>query len=122
MSGTVVHGFHIGSALGFPTANVSVDSEEKLIPADGVYAVWVDLPDGSSYPGMLNIGNRPTMDNGAQTTIEVHLLGFSGGLYGQQLTIRFVKYLRPEQRFSNKDELVTQLRKDRIQVEQLLKR
>lgn len=122
LSGTVVHGFHIGSALGFPTANVSVDSEEKLIPSDGVYAVWVELPDGSSYPGMLNIGNRPTMDNGAQTTIEVHLLGFSESLYGQQLTIRFVKYLRPEQRFSNREELIAQLQKDCIQVEQLLKR
>lgn len=122
LCGTVVHGFHIGSALGFPTANISVDSEEKLIPADGVYAVWVDLPDGFSYPGMLNIGNRPTMDNGTQTTIEVHILGFSGSLYGQQLTIRFVKYLRTEQRFSSKDELVTQLQNDRIQVEQLLKR
>lgn len=122
LDGTVVHGFHIGSSLGFPTANLSVSTEEKLIPADGVYAVWADLSDGTSFPGMMNIGHRPTMENGSQTSIEVHLLGFSGDLYQQRLTVRLVRYLRAERRFSSREELVEQLKKDRLMVEQFLKR
>lgn len=120
LQGEVVHGFHIGTGLGFPTANLKVGDVDKLVPADGVYAVWVYLTDGTKWPGMLNIGQRPTMNNGCEVSIEVHLIGFSGNLYCQNVEVRFVKYLRPEQRFANKDELVKQLQDDRTRVEKVL--
>lgn len=122
LSGTVVHGYHLGTSLGFPTANIAVSSPEKLIPAHGVYAVWADLDNGQSYPGMLNIGVRPTMENGDNLSIEVHLLGFKDDLYEKRLTVRFVKFLRAERKFGSKEELVAQLQKDRLFVEQFLKR
>lgn len=121
LSGMVVHGYHLGTSLGFPTANIAVSSAEKLIPAHGVYAVWADLDNGQSYPGMLNIGVRPTMENGDNLSIEVHLLGFKGDLYEKRLTVRFVKFLRAERKFGSKEELIAQLQKDRLFVEQFLK-
>lgn len=121
LSGTVVHGYHLGTSLGFPTANIAVSSTEKLIPAHGVYAVWAELENGQSYPGMLNIGVRPTMENGDNLSIEVHLLGFKGNLYQKRLTVRFVKFLRAERKFGSKEELIAQLQKDRFFVEKFLK-
>ena len=80
LSGKVVHGFHLGHELGFPTANIQPDDSCQLIPKTGVYAVRVTLDNGEMYAGMLNIGNRPTMDNGNKISIEVHLLHFEGDL------------------------------------------
>ena len=99
ITGRVVHGFHVGHELGFPTANIQVEDSQKLIPKNGVYAVWVKGKIGGEehvWGGMLNIGLRPTMENGENRTIEVHLLDFAGDLYGCRLTLSFVRRLRDE--------------------------
>lgn len=120
LGGTVVHGFHLGHELGFPTANIQPDDSCQLIPKTGVYAVWVTLDSGKSYAGMLNIGNRPTMDNGNRISIEVHLLHFEEDLYGQHLNVAFIRRLRDEKRFRNKGALANQLKRDAQDVAKLL--
>lgn len=123
ITGRVVHGFHVGHELGFPTANIQVEDAQKLIPKNGVYAVWVKEKTGGEehvWGGMLNIGLRPTMENGENRTIEVHLLDFAGDLYGCRLTLSFVRRLRDERKFRNKGELVHQLREDEAMVRMIL--
>lgn len=123
ITGRVVHGFHVGHELGFPTANIQVEDSQKLIPKNGVYAVWVKGKTGGEehvWGGMLNIGLRPTMENGENRTIEVHLLDFAGDLYGCRLTLSFVRRLRDERKFRNKGELVHQLREDEAMVRMIL--
>ena len=117
ISGRIVTGEHIGHELGFPTANLELEDESKLIPASGVYAVWA-LLDGAAkrMPAMMNIGMRPTFE-GHQLTLEVHILGEVGDIYGHRLTIEFVKRLRAEQRFSSREALIEQLWKDRTAAE-----
>lgn len=117
MHGKVTKGFGNGKKLGFPTANLQVD-ENKLIPANGVYAVKVDFC-GQPYRAMLNIGSRPTMQNGSQRSIEVHLMDFNQEIYQENLRIEFVAYLREEQAFASVQDLQTQLEKDRCCVEEL---
>ena len=106
--GKVVSGFHIGRKIGFPTANIEVDTD-KLIPADGAYCVRAE---GYGY-GMMNIGHRPTLDNGPQRSIEVHLFDCDADLYGEQLKLEFVQFLRPERKFETIDELIAQLERDK---------
>ena len=123
ITGRVVHGFHVGHELGFPTANIQVEDSQKLIPKNGVYAVWVKGKIGGEehvWGGMLNIGLRPTMENGENRTIEVQLLDFAGDLYGCRLTLSFVRRLRDERKFRNKGELVHQLREDEAMVRMIL--
>lgn len=107
----VVHGHEVGRSLGFPTANLAWP-EGKILPEEGVYAAWATLPDGSHMKAMLNIGCRPTINNGTNVTVEVHILDFDGELYGLSLTIDFVAKLRDEMCFDNKQALVKQLRMD----------
>jgi riboflavin kinase/FMN adenylyltransferase len=123
ITGRVVHGFHVGHELGFPTANIQVEDAQKLIPKNGVYAVWVKGGTGGEehvWGGMLNIGLRPTMENGENRTIEVHLLDFAGDLYGCCLMLSFVRRLRDEKKFRNKGDLVHQLREDEAMVRMIL--
>lgn len=115
LDGVVVRGYQVGRKMGFPTANLSVTDPDKLIPADGVYAVGV-LVGGQMYKGMLCIGHRPTLDNGAKS-IEVNILHFQSDIYGQPLRLIFVEYLRPEVKFDSIDALVVQMRKDEERVE-----
>ena len=121
LDGTVVGGYQVGRKIGFPTANLSVDDPDKLIPADGVYAVWVTF-DGKTYMGMLNIGVRPTIDNGPNRTIEVNILHFHSNIYDKFIRLTFVKRTRPELKFSSIDELITQLHKDAEETETILKK
>ena len=121
LDGTVVGGYQVGRKIGFPTANLSVDDPDKLIPADGVYAVWVTF-DGKTYMGMLNIGVRPTIDNGPNRTIEVNILHFHSDIYDKFIRLTFVKRTRPELKFSSIDELITQLHKDAEETETILKK
>lgn len=114
LSGTVVKGRQMGRSIDFPTANLRVNDQYKLIPADGVYAVWVKRGE-EKFKGMLNIGMRPTVD-GKERTIEVNILGFDADLYGETLTLEFVKRLRDEVRFDGLEALKTQLQKDRIKT------
>lgn len=119
MKGIVVGGHRIGISLGFPTANIQPVFPNKLIPAIGVYAVWVYL-EGKAFKGMLNIGRRPTLHTDSPIVIEVHLLNFTGDLYGKEMTIRFMKRIRQEVHFANIDALVEQIGRDREQVESYL--
>ena len=112
MQGTIVSGYQVGRKIGFPTANLQVDFPNKLIPAIGVYAVRVSV-NGQSYRGMLNIGHRPTLNNGTDLSIEVHILDFEGDIYHQPMRIEFVNFLRPEAKFNSVDELTLQIQKDK---------
>jgi len=119
LKGEVVGGHQIGQKLGFPTANIFVSDPNKLIPAFGVYAVWVSTGD-KRYKGMLNIGRRPTLQDDSAISIEVHLLHFEGDLYGKQITVAFVQRFRQEKSFPDLDALAAQLEKDKCFVEEVL--
>lgn len=118
LTSTVEEGDKIGRTIGFPTANLALPAAHKLIPATGVYAVWVTV-DGKQRPGMMNIGMRPTLD-GKELRLEVHLLNFDGDLYGKQLTVAFVEHLRHERHFASLEELQEQLEKDKAETSSLL--
>ena len=175
LRGKVVDGYREGRKMGFPTANIRIDNGQqttdeeidcKLIPADGVYAVWVKIDDNvndneNRHPednfqfsifkvrasehdvsaltnrsasvaelkmkfnsqfkkGMLNIGYRPTLNNGQERSIEVHILDFEGDLYGKNITVEFAHRLREERRFVNTEELTAQLLRDEEKVRELL--
>ncbi|OQY77131.1 MAG: riboflavin biosynthesis protein RibF, partial [Ignavibacteriales bacterium UTCHB3] len=107
--GEVVHGDKRGRDLGFPTANLECDSENKILPASGVYAALVEL-DGKTMKGVVNVGRRPTF-NLKDLAVEVHLLDFPGyDLYGKNLRVRFTDRIRGEMRFIAKDDLVQQIK------------
>ncbi len=111
--GEVVKGQQLGRTIGFPTANLRVPSE-KFLPRQGVYGVRVfgeALNDHESILGVMNIGNRPTV-NGTHRTIEVHLLDWLGDLYGHTLTVELEQFIRPEQKFASLDELKAQIKAD----------
>ncbi|MDX1652624.1 MAG: bifunctional riboflavin kinase/FAD synthetase [Brumimicrobium sp.] len=112
INGTVVQGKEIGRSLGYPTANLDVYSEVKLLPQIGVYAVRVVLDNKSEYFGLLNVGLRPTVDESTDVTVEVHILDFSGDIYGQNLTLKVLKRVRDEQKYETREELKTQIGKD----------
>jgi len=113
VDGTVVPGQGRGRGIGFPTANV--DTPNELRPAPGVYAVRARIRSEAAaspwMPGAANIGVKPTF-GGTEVTIEVHLLDFSGDLYGKELRVQFLDRLRPEQRFGSAAELAAQIRRD----------
>lgn len=111
LSGQVVKGQQIGRSIGFPTANIHVVDNYKLLPRDGAYAVYAEVRN-IRYKAILNIGDRPTVD-GKKKTIEAHLIDFDGDVYGQELFIHFQEFLREEERFENLDALKNQLVIDR---------
>ena len=119
LQGSVVSGHQIGRHIGFPTANVEVQ-KEKLLPACGVYAVRVKVEKEYAYDGMLCIGHRPTLRNGNELSVEANLFGFSGDLYGKQVTLSLVDRLRDEQPFSSVQALQQQLKQDAIQAREIL--
>lgn len=118
LNGTVVTGHRVGRTIGYPTANLQADDPYKLVPANGVYAVRVRLQ-AKEYAGMLSIGHRPTLANGPERSIEVHILDFSGDIYGQALTLTFIERIREERRFTSVEELTTQLKRDERAVRHL---
>jgi len=118
LSGTVISGNKIGRTIGFPTANIDVHNE-KLIPKSGVYAVKINIS-GTEYKGMINIGNRPTIDTNTANTVEVHIFNFQGNLYGKDIRIIFKKYIREEQKFPNTESLKQQLLKDKTIINSFL--
>ncbi len=120
IGGTIVHGKHIGTGLGFPTANLRPDSPDKLVPANGVYAVEARIDgDDTPHAAVMNIGTRPTFC-GTETTLEAHLLNFQGDIYGQGMAISFVARLRAERKFRSGTELANQLRRDAEQAKAML--
>ena len=118
--GSVEHGEHIGTKLGYPTANLVLVDKCQLIPAAGVYAVKIRLENSVEWKhGMMNIGMRPTFD-GQHQTLEVNVFRLKENLYGQQLQVAFIERLRGEQRFDSIEALKTQLRQDAIEAERIL--
>ena len=113
LEGTVVRGEGRGADIGFPTANIKPDWDERLLPANGVYFVTVDIIGGQQYFGMLNIGVRPTFEATLNRTIEVHLFDLHDDLYGKRLRVQFLKRLRAEKKFATAEDLVRQLTVDR---------
>jgi len=111
LTGEVVKGDQIGQTINFPTANLNLKEDYKLIPCTGVYAVKVNI-DGSEFSGMLNIGFRPTITNQGEKRIEVNIFDFNKDIYGQTVTLKFVKMIRKEKTFANLEELKNQLTKD----------
>ncbi|MEO0947140.1 MAG: bifunctional riboflavin kinase/FAD synthetase [Cyanobacteria bacterium J06641_5] len=110
LTGTVVTGQQLGREIGFPTANLQVPAE-KFLPRHGVYSVRVSGPGLPEILGVMNLGCRPTV-NGQGPTLEVHLLDWSGDLYGQDLTVRLQQFLRAEQKFPSLSALKTQIAAD----------
>ena len=112
LTGIVGPGRPLGRRLGFPTANITPLEPRQAIPASGVYACFAVPPDGVRRHAVVNIGTRPTVAADGLTTIEAHIIGFTGDLYGQQLTLEFRRRLRPERRFDNPDALAGQIARD----------
>ncbi|MBD2691409.1 bifunctional riboflavin kinase/FAD synthetase [Anabaena catenula] len=116
LTGLVIPGQHLGKTIGFPTANLQLP-KDKFLPRQGVYAVRVIiLSETSDTPptqnlGVMNIGNRPTV-NGTDSSVEVHLLNWSADLYGKNLVVQLVKFLRPEQKFPSLEALKSQIQLD----------
>lgn len=121
IEGTVVDGYKVGRTIGFPTANITVDNPDKLLPADGVYAVRVTIT-GKTYQGMLDIGHRPTFNGDGRRSIEVHILDFSSDIYRQAVRLHFIQRIRSDIRFANVEGLIAQLHDDEEQVRRILSR
>ena len=113
LTGMVESGHQVGRTLGFPTANLRI-SQEKLIPATGVYAVMTELG-----AGIMNIGRRPTLNNGTNLSIEVHIMNYEGNLYGRELHLSFIERIREERKFASLEELKAQIREDIRQASSL---
>ena len=119
LTGAVRHGRGIGSSRLFPTANLTIPAH-VLVPGHGVYATRVFLPDGSAYAAVTNVGTRPTVNNGADVTVEACLLDFDGDLYGKTVRLEFFHRLRDEVRFDSLDALKTQIAADAARTRALL--
>jgi len=114
--GTVVRGDDLGKKIGFPTANLSAHNEQ--FPPNGVYFAQAML-DGVIYPGVLNLGYRPSVSSEKDRVLEIHLFDFDRDIYGSDLEVRFVRYLRPEKKFENVDMLARQIALDVKQARDL---
>jgi riboflavin kinase / FMN adenylyltransferase len=118
ITGRVVVGDKLGRVLGYPTANIEVETRYKLIPADGIYASTV-VHENKVYKGMMYIGNRPTI-NGVKQNLEVNIFDFDKSIYGESLTVNFHKLIRWDMKFNDLDELKKQLADDKIAALQFL--
>lgn len=118
LQGIVVHGMERGRELGFPTANISIADQEKLLPLEGVYAVHGAF-DGDRVPGLLHLGPRPTF-SGFPPSIELHLLDWEGDLYGREVRVDFHTRLRGIESFASAAELVEQMRRDAARGREVL--
>ena len=118
--GTVTHGDGLGKKIGFPTANLSAHNEQ--FPPNGVYAAVARLSDGVHF-GVVNLGVRPTIASGeSPRVLETHLFDFNRDIYGRDVEVRFVKFLRPEKKFESIDALVAQIRRDADQAREIFAR
>ena len=116
LSGRVVKGEQRGQKLGVPTANLDLaELDGRLLAADGVYGGYVDLPDGTRRPAAISVGNKPTF-RGPSRCLEAHLLGFCDDLYGQNIKLRFARWLREQRAFGNIHALKDQLARDIDQI------
>ncbi|WP_369822557.1 bifunctional riboflavin kinase/FAD synthetase [Prosthecochloris sp. HL-130-GSB] len=116
ISGRVVHGAALGRKLGFPTVNIQPANPDKLLPRRGVYVAETEI-NGARVRAMMNIGNRPTLNEVSQPVIEAHLLDYEGVLYGRELFFSVLSRVRDEKKFASPEELQIQLQKDKKMVE-----
>jgi len=112
LTGSVVKGKQLGRTIGYPTANIKIGEDYKLIPAHGVYLAW-SMIDGEKRYGMMNIGNKPTVD-GTTESIEIYFFDFQGDLYGKSIQLHLMERIRDEIKFASVDELKEQLGRDEI--------
>ncbi len=120
MQGKVESGRGVGHTIGFPTANIEMQDADKLVPADGVYAVMVEI-NGQRHGGMVNIGHHPTFGEDSGRTIEAHLFDFNADIYNRPIQLAFVSRLRSEQKFATVEALVQTLHEDEARARSLLK-
>jgi len=118
-AGKVVEGDKRGRQIGFPTANIRLDNENKLVPKNGVYAVKVFL-DNRVFNGVMNIGLRPTFKETKIVLSEVHILNFDEDIYGKQIRVEFIEHIRDEKKFNSKEELIKQIEIDKQVTNKLL--
>ena len=111
LGGSVVHGDRRGRSLGVPTANLLAAPQEHVVPADGVYAGLVKVPEGTVHAAAISVGNRPTFP-GTERLVESHVLDFTADLYGQRIEVRFCRWLRDQQPFPDAGSLKAQLSRD----------
>lgn len=119
LHGKVVRGKQLGRTLGYPTANIEIAEESKLLPPDGVYAVRVLLA-GQTFGGMMNIGIRPTVDDYPGRSVEVNIFDFDRDIYGQTLSVEIIAWVRSEVKFSSIENLKEQLGKDAVKCREVL--
>ena len=117
--GKVVDGAKIGRELGYPTANVNVDREYRLIESPGVYATYIEI-DKIIYKSMTYIGNKPTLNKDEKESVEVHIFDFNDDIYGKHVKIRFVKKIREEQKFKDLETLKHQIQIDEKEIREIL--
>ena len=116
ISGRVVRGDRIGRELGYPTANIEINSQFKLIPPNGIYAVKVNHGQ-TRYSGMLNIGTRPTFDrDNPQLSVEVNILDFNEEIYGDYVSLELHKRIRDEKKFDSREQLISEIEKDEVRI------
>ncbi len=120
LSQTVQHGQRLGRTIGIPTVNLAVP-EHVLSPAHGVYITQVCLPDGRRFPGVTNVGTRPTVSSGDAVSVETFLLGFDGDLYGQEIRVEFCRRLRSERKFDSLEQLRQEIQHNIHQTEEYFK-
>ena len=120
LSGKVVDGQKIGHTIGYPTANIAIDNPAKIIPTDGVYAAYTYL-DGKKHKSMLYVGRRPTLFLGSnEKTIEVNILDFNENIYGKDIKVEFLRFIRRDAKFSNIEILKRQLMMDEERIRKYL--
>lgn len=119
-SGIIIKGDGIGKTINYPTANISLSSQEKIIPNKGVYAVKCELKNKKHCHGIMNIGNRPTIGINQNESIEIHLFDFNKNIYGETLKVDVIKKIREEIKFKNIEALKTQIAKDCVKATQIL--
>lgn len=112
LNGIVVDGSKLGRTIGYPTANVSLKNKDKIIPAHGVYITQIII-ENIPYWGMLNIGNRPTINKNHSETIEVHIIDFNKDIYGKEINVIFHKKIRDEIKFDSIEELIAEIDSDK---------
>jgi riboflavin kinase/FMN adenylyltransferase len=115
LEGKVVEGNKLGRTIGFPTANLALADKNKIIPLEGVYAARVRI-ENKQYAGMAYIGKRPTISSQGEKRIEAHIFDFSDDIYGMQIRIEFVDFVRHDVRFDGIDDLRRQLERDKRQI------
>lgn len=119
LTGKVVHGQHLGTELGFPTANIKLENIHKLVPTGGIYAVRVTF-ESRVYGGMLYIGNRPTIAGVNERVIEVNIFDFNENIYDNELTVHFIDHIRSDKEFNGLEALKTQLADDKVSALRIL--